>query len=149
MKIGLLFSLAMEDLTITPVPLFYHDYAQSPTDMSEDVPEEHNTGCQTELTMEDILDKADLPDVHMERDASGEPDVVEWITQSDERVNFYTGIRSNRLLNGKTLKGKGMYISAVIFCWRPPPPHPSGRSSFFFNPREWEKAVTAQFLPAY
>ncbi len=90
----------MSELTVTPGPIFYHDYAQQPLE-PEGLQPSCAAGCQTEITMEDILMKAEEAEQVDVDPSDGMPDVVEWATQTDERVNFYTGIRSQSLLNGK------------------------------------------------
>ncbi len=87
----------MGSLTLTPHPKLYHDYSQPP----EGVPEQQSgtIECQTELTMEDIMERAAKSEPDMEPETSG-PDALEWATQTDERVNFYTGIKSKKLLYG-------------------------------------------------
>ncbi len=98
---------AMRELTFTPGPkvpgpMQYHDYAQPPP---EDILEQHSAtaGCQTEVTMEDILLRAEQLEGNdpVPGQSATMPDIVDWATETDERVNFYTGIKSKNLLNGK------------------------------------------------
>ncbi len=94
----------MSELNITPGPKLFHDYAQPPEDMLEQ--QSSTSSSQTELKMEDILlkaEQADQSDIDRETPApsSSDPDIVKWATETDERVKFYTGIRSKNLLNGK------------------------------------------------
>ncbi len=92
----------MSELKLTPHPKLYHDYSQPPDGVPEQVPS-GAAGCQTDLTMEDILERAEQYDkeTDMETDSGpGGPDCLEWATQTDERVNFYTGLSSKKLLYG-------------------------------------------------
>ncbi len=90
----------MKELTVTPGPSFFHGYAQQP---QEGILEQESAtaGCQTDVSMEDILLRAEQAEQDDPIPNNDMPDIVNWATETDERVNFYTGIRSKNLLNGK------------------------------------------------
>ena len=72
----------MRELTITPGPkvpgpLQYHEYAQPPP---EGILEQHSAtaGCQTEVTMEDILLRAKQTEQDDSIEPDPMPDIVQW-----------------------------------------------------------------------
>ena len=75
----------------TPQPSPDHDYLQTTKPKHADV------SVQTSMTMDDIsaLEQVEIPKLRQ----PGE-DVVSFATETDERVNFYTGVPSKAILKG-------------------------------------------------
>ncbi len=109
----------MKELTVTPGPNFFHGYAQPPPEGTLEQ-QSATAGCQTDVSMvmEDILLRAEQAEEEDPIPNNNMPDVVNWATETDERANFYTGIRSKNLLNGKrfTLEPTHKYTHLVLIC---------------------------------
>ena len=86
-------ALVNKSTVVTPKPHERHDYLETSS------PKYVDAQCETDLTMEAIAEMEQKSKQPISQSTVKE--IVNCATETDERVNFYTGIPSREVLYGK------------------------------------------------